>query len=64
LLIINWTLEHKVALLLKLTKYFREKVKETCWFISMLTPGLSSCLLFFDEEAVLAFLLGLEAPLA
>ncbi|PPQ87175.1 LOW QUALITY PROTEIN: hypothetical protein CVT25_014673 [Psilocybe cyanescens] len=39
LLINNCTLPLKLALLEKLTKYLREKVSETCWFISMTTPA-------------------------
>ena len=56
LIIISWTLFDKLALLEKLTRYFREKVSDTCWFISMTTevgdeikcsesgpPSASSC---------------------
>jgi len=74
LLIINCTLPLKLALLLKLTRYFNENVSDTCWFISIVTPLApeSSSSLFedlplpLDEDAfaVFGFLEGLEVPFA
>lgn len=63
LLIISWTLVDKLELFAKFTRYFKEKVSETCWFISMRIPAMSSSSPFFDL-LVLAFLLGLEGAAA
>src|ERR1700683_198013 len=39
LLIMSWMTSDGVELLAKLTKYLREKVNMTCWFISIDTPA-------------------------
>lgn len=54
LLIISWTLSLRLELLEKLTRYLRENVKVTCWFIAMSTPPEYSSSSFF----VLAFFAG------
>ena len=68
LLIMSCTFGARLALLEKLTRYFKEKVSETCWFISMRIPSnvsLSSATAFpFFDLVVLGFLLGFPAPFA
>ena len=68
LLIKSCTFGARLALFEKLTRYFKEKVSETCWFISMEIPSEvssspSAAFPFFDL-AVLGFLLGFPAPFA
>jgi len=61
-------LAERLALLEKLTRYFKEKVRETCWFISITTPSIDSSLSSVDfpffDLVVFGFLLGLLVPLA
>lgn len=63
------TLGERLALFEKLTRYFKEKVSDTCWFISITTPSAlslsSSVVLPFLDLVVLGFLLlDLPEPLA
>jgi hypothetical protein len=66
LLIMSCTFDERLALFEKLTRYFKEKVSETCWFISMKIPwtvsSSSSTPFPFFDLVVLGFLLGFPTP--